>query len=203
MIVGSCFDGDVDMALCGIQHDVYFLSDARPEAAIDRCATLWWIWLQAVRQAARRRHAIPWLDRNMDRIRAIDGFNHKLLQIPHQHIAAYHRWTMPRVERKLQRHVGEVYPAGLLDSWLGFLRADIPDLLSSDRALVALTKSIVYRQFDAGDEAYYEFQDILMRRYGHACVAGTWWAAEVAERSGVPVTIATNKEIQCDAPEMS
>ena len=63
------------------------------------------------------------------------------------------------------------------------LTADIYDLLStSNRALAALAKSIVYQSFDAGDDAYHEVQDILMLRYGFECVAETWWAAEVAER---------------------
>ena len=69
----------------------------------------------------------------------------------------------------------------LLEDWRAFLKADVFDLLSSsNRTLVALANSIVYQLFDAGDEAYHDFQDILMRRYGFECVAKTWWAAEVA-----------------------
>jgi hypothetical protein len=45
---------------------------------------------------------------------------------------------------------------------------------------VALAKSMVYQSFDAGEEAYQDFQDILMRRYGFECVVKTWWAADVA-----------------------
>jgi len=201
MIVGACFDGDVDMALCGIQHDLYFASREHPEVTIDGGGTLEWIWRQAQKQAFWRRHSIPWLGRNLDRIRAINGFSHKLLQIPHEHIAAYHRWTMPRVAREsVYLHLGEVYPDGLLDSWRNFLRADIPDLLSSDRALVAFAKSMVYQQFDAGDAAYHEFQDILMRRYGYACVAETWWATEVAHRAGVSTNTVATMEVQCQEP---
>jgi hypothetical protein len=186
MIVGSCFEGDVDMALCGIQHDLYFASSARPQVTIDGGCTLGWIWQQAVDQAVRRRHAVPWINRYMDRIRAIKGFSHKLLQIPHGHIAAYHRWTMPRIARDcVHLHVGGVYPDGLLDSWRDFLRSEIPDLLSADDALIALTRSMIYRRFEAGDSSYHHFQDILMRRYGRECVAKNWWAEEVAVRAGV------------------
>lgn len=187
MWIYRCFDGDVDMALAGIQHDLYFASRERPDVLIDGNCTLIWIWQQAVRQSIRRRRHIPWLDRHMDRIQAIHGFSHKLLQVPHEHIAAYHRWKMPRISREIVHlHLGGVYPEGLLDSWRSFLRRDIPELFESDRALVPFMKAMVYRQFDAGDAAYYEFLDVLMRRYGHACVTRCWWSDEVADRAGVP-----------------
>ena len=111
-------------------------------------------------------------------------FSHKLLQVPHEHIAAFHRWIMPRVAREPVHDVSEdAYPMDLLNEWRVCLTADIFDLLStSNRALVALAKSIVYKSFDAGDDAYHDLQDILMLRYGFECVAETWWAAEVAER---------------------
>ena len=49
---------------------------------------------------------------------------------------------------------------------------------------MALAKTIVYKSFDASDDAYHDFQDILMLRYGFECVAETWWAAEVRDRVG-------------------
>jgi hypothetical protein len=51
--------------------------------------------------------------------------------------------------------------------------------------------------FDAGDDAYHDFQDILMRRYGYECVAQTGWAEEVRDRSratpGITVPTTTNQ----------
>ena len=93
---------------------------------------------------------------------------------------------MPRVAREPVHDVSEdAYPMDLLNEWRICLTADIYDLLStSNRALVALAKSIVYQSFDAGDDAYHEVQDILMLRYGFECVAETWWAAEVRDRVG-------------------
>jgi hypothetical protein len=80
----------------------------------------------------------------------------------------------------------------LLEAWKAFLRKEIPDLLSSDDALVSLAKSMVYRAFEEGDRAYHYFQDILMLRYGYECVAGTTWAAEVRDRVGVAADRAPN-----------
>jgi hypothetical protein len=99
-------------------------------------------------------------------------------------MAAYFRWISPRIEREdVSTEIQDQYPMDLLASWKSFLQREIPDLLSSDAALVALAKSIVYQLFDAGDDAYHGLQDILMRRYGYECVARTWWAEEVRDRS--------------------
>jgi hypothetical protein len=185
MIVYPCFKGDGDMALAWVQHDLYFACpEWKPWLAIGGSSTLGWIWGYAVHRCSARRHAIPWIDRNFERIQRIDRFSHKLLQVPHEHIAAYFRWIMPRVDRK---HVytddQDKYPTDLLESWKVFLQEDIPGLLASDEALVALARSMVYQAFDVGDEAYHDFQDALMRRYGFACVTETYWAADVAARA--------------------
>lgn len=187
MIVGSCFEGDVDMAFAGVQHDLYFGIQTVPGIWIDGGSTLRFIWASAVSSSVNR--GLPWIHRNFDRMQRIhrEGFSHKLLQTPHEHIAAYFRWSIPRVAREsvFTPERDGPYPTDLLDSWRAFLRKEIPDLLSFDAALVALAKSMVYQPFDAGDAAYHDFQDILMRRYGHECVSECWWAEEVAARVGV------------------
>jgi hypothetical protein len=184
MFVYPCFDGDVDMALAWLQHDLYFADSDSPEwATLGGGSTLGWIWAHVMHRCAIRRSSIPWVDRNFDRLDRITGFSHKLLQVPHEHIAAYFRWTTPRIERgKIDGETAEQETRDLMESWKSFLRREIPDLLRSDAALVALAKSILYQLFDAGDAAYEDFQDILMRRYGFECVETTGWALEVAER---------------------
>lgn len=183
MIVGSCFNSDVDMALAGVQHDLYFLSPTRPDVHIDGLSTLSWIWANVIAISWDRGH--PWLDRNFECIKRPDreGFSHRLLQVPHEHIAAYFRWTMPRVPRRAMILPEQgPYPMDLLEAWKAFLKKEIPDLLSSNDALVSLAKSIVYQSFEEGDRAYHNFQDFLMRRYGFSCVEKTGWAVDVARR---------------------
>jgi hypothetical protein len=187
MIVGACFEGDVDMALAGVQHDLYFASPEAPRISIDGRCALGWIWWQALLHAAARRDSVPWIDRNFDRLRAVDGFSHKNLVLQHQHVAAYFRWTMPRIEREAvcDRSAPD-YPFDLLDAWTGFLRKEIPDLFASRDTLVAICKTILYRHFDASDGPWDQLRDILMRRYGYECVSKTCSADAVAARAGVP-----------------
>jgi hypothetical protein len=185
MIVGSCFQGDNDMLLAGVQHDFYFVCETRPQVAVDRYGTLGWIWHIVMCQCQGAHRHVPWIARNRDRLLAIDGFNHKLLQAPHEHIAAYYRWTMPRVRRRVVVHeAGKPYPYDVVDQWRAYLRRDIPELLAAPEATVALAKLILYRNFDASDAARDAFHRILFERYGYACVAKTWWAAETAARVG-------------------
>jgi hypothetical protein len=196
MWVYPCFEGDVDMARAGVQHDLYFPSSSRPYVDIFGDSTLGFIWANVILASYARRRSVPWIDRNFHRLLQVEreGFSHKLLQVPHEHMAAFHRWIMPRVAREPVHDVSEdAYPMDLLHEWKACLKADIFDLLSSsNRALVALAKSVVYKSFDAGDDAYHDLQDILMLRYGFECVAETWWAAEVRDRVGAAADQAPN-----------
>jgi len=44
MWVYPCFEGDVDMARAGVQHDLYFPSSSRPYVDIFGGSTLGFIW---------------------------------------------------------------------------------------------------------------------------------------------------------------
>jgi hypothetical protein len=185
MWVYPCFEGDVDRALMGVQHDLDSACPAwRPWITIGGGSTLGWIWASAVHRCSTRRRSIPWVDKRFERIRGINGFSHKLLSLPHAHMAAYFRWIVPRIERESVFTDDESqYPMDLLASWKSFLEREVPELLSSDDALVALARSMVYQLFEEGDRAYHDFQDILMERYGFACVEKTGWATDVAART--------------------
>ena len=60
------------------------------------------LWSNVLLASYARRRSVPWIDRNFERLLRItrEGFSHKLLQVPHEHMAAYHRWIMPRVARE-------------------------------------------------------------------------------------------------------
>ena len=186
MIVGGCFPGDVDMALAGVQRDLYFASSAYPEISIGGSSTLGWIWTTTLTYCAELHGQVPWVKRNLPRLRRLDGFNHKILQVPHEHIAAYFRWTMPRVSRRpAMRHLDDPYPYDLLDRWREFLMREIPDLLSRRDAAVALATMVLYDNFDFSDQARDTFHRILFQRYGLECLSKTRWAPDMAARLGV------------------
>ena len=183
MWVYSCFPGDEDMALAGVQHDLYFASSAYPEISIGGASTLGWIWATTLTYCADLHAEVPWVKRNLPRLLRLDGFNHKILQVPHEHLAAYFRWTMPRVSREsVMRHLDEPYPYDLLDQWREFLMREIPELLSQREAAVALATVVLYDNFDFSDQARDTLHRILFQRYGFECVSQTWWAADMAAR---------------------
>jgi len=172
------------MALAGVQHDLYFCDGGHPWLQIEGRCTLTWMWVQAVRACATSHCLAPWVQRNLPRMRALDGFNHKILQVPHEHIAAYFRWTMPRVTREEVLPTEPGYPRDLLHAWREFLLRDIPELFRKREAAIALTRMVLYDNFDFSDPARDALHRILFERYGYECVANTWWAPEMAVRLG-------------------
>jgi len=184
MWVYSCFPGDEDMALAGVQHDLYFGLVPDPSLWIHGHSTLTWIWAQAVRACTTMHSTEPWVQRNLPRMRRLDGFNHKILQVPHEHIAAYFRWIMPRAARKGVPPDDPAYPRDLLAAWRDFLLQDIPDLFRSREAAMAIPRMVLYDNFDFSDPARDAFHRILFERYGYDCVSETWWAPEMVVRLG-------------------
>lgn len=184
MWVYSCFPGDDDKALAGVQHDLYFASGEPPWLHIEGRCTLTWLWASAVRACATMHSTEPWVQRNLPRMRRLNGFNHKILQVPHEHIAAYFRWTMPRVTREAVQRDDPAYPRDLLEAWRNFLLQDIPDLFRSREAAMAIPRMVLYDNFDFSDGARDAFHRILFERYGYDCVAETWWAPEMVVRLG-------------------
>ena len=56
------------------------------------------------------------MKRNLPRLRRLDGFKQKILHVPHEHVAACFRWTIPRVSRRsVMRHLDEPYPYVVLE----------------------------------------------------------------------------------------
>jgi hypothetical protein len=183
MWVYSCFEGDEDKALAGVQHDAYFATPRLPSVSIERRSTLGWLWYQVMRYCEGRHSDIAWVRRNLPRLRAVGGFNHKLLQTHHEHIAAYFRWTMPRVVRDcVLPDDAEQYPFELLYAWHAFLMRDIPAWLEAPEPALAIARRVLLQSFEEGDEAADELHRLLFERYRYECVSKTWWAAEKAQR---------------------
>jgi hypothetical protein len=181
------FEGDVDMALCGVQHDTYFADISAPQVSIDGHDTLGWIWQVALKGASYRCHHRhdPWFTRNLPRLLRIDGFDHRLLQIHHQHLAAYFRWTtLPRIDRPpAWDRCSPDYPLYLVALWRNFLNQEVHDLLQDRHTLETLCCLVLYQNFDFSDAYYDELRRILMRRYGRECIALCEWVG-----SEIPVT---------------
>lgn len=111
MIVGSRFEGDDDAAAMALQHDVY-----REAIGIVgfRCQAFYLAAAQLILPTAELVAAL----------RPLDGFDHRVLQRAHDHLAAFWRWR-----------AGATHPVlpGLRDdattqhAWLNWLRAEVDD----------------------------------------------------------------------------
>lgn len=192
MIIGSCFEGDDDLVLKLAQHDLYWGMSLKPAQKLDYRGALSWWWNVVVAWAEGRRDAVPWFERNVARMRAVDGFSHKLLQTHYDHIAAYHRWALREEPATAGRaRTPDRYRIACLDGWRGFYAAEIAALMQDIETHLAVAKTIVYRNFEASDAAADRLDEILMRRYGMTCVSQTWRAEQAhlvaiaKERTGV------------------
>lgn len=175
MFVYECFDGD-DLEVAWAQHDLYFGRDIPLSHTIaGRFYTLGWWWQVLLTQAEQRRLWLPWVDRHYHRLQRVGPFSHKLLQLPHEHIAAFYRWQVRR-QPELSDHPLDESTRRLrhLAAWRDWAQGELEDLMDSDDTVLSMAKLILYRQFDASDRAAEELDRILVQRYGMECVAKTW-----------------------------
>src|SRR4051812_46997951 len=118
----GCFKGDVDMALVAVQYDLFFDEGEGPSVVMEGYCAQQWIWQQALRQASARRSYVPWLKKYMDRLVKVQ-FADRHLWLLYAHIAAYYRWTAPKVQREaIWDRESPDYPQALLEDWRRFLR---------------------------------------------------------------------------------
>lgn len=195
MFVYSCFDGD-DLEVAWVQHDLYFGREVPTGYGIaGRYYTLGWWWRLLLDQAERRRSAIPWFDRNLRQLEKSGNFSHKLLQLPHEHIAAYYRWCRLRDGQRSATCEKDARRLELLAGWRDWIAQELKTLLDSDAIALACSKVILYRHFDASDRWGEALDAMLVERYGFECVAKTWRSRDpvmLAARSGRQVHALTH-----------
>jgi hypothetical protein len=177
MIIGDCFEGD-RLEIAEAQHDLYFGSKVDPGSLFPPGnTTLMHLWSLARIHAenAALLGVDPWLAANYRRLKRIDRFNHKTLQIPHEHMAAHFRWLMRHSGPLPFRNRNADYLRRYwIAAWRDYFCWEAPDLLEEPGVLVALCKTVLYRQFDASDRPAAELDRLLIKRYGISCVTKTW-----------------------------
>jgi hypothetical protein len=178
MIIYDCFEGD-DLGIARVQHDLYFGKEIPSDYGIaGTFYTLGWWWDVLLSRARKRHRSISWLGRNLGRLERVGNFSHKLLQLPHEHLAAYYRWTQTRGARQDLLEDPDARRLVLLDNWRTWIGRELRVLLEDDEVLVTNAKLILYRQFDASDRAGEALDVMLIERYGFDCVARTWRARD-------------------------
>ena len=197
MWVYPCFDGD-NMELAWSQHDLYFGEDLGPDDGIGQFAhtTAGYFHYALCQRASCRKRAVPWFGRHAHPLNWITSYSHKLVQTPHEHIAAHYRW----------QHRHDALPLGskasirttYLDEWRDYVTREIPALMRVDDIAVLFGRVLLYRNFAVSDVAADELDERLVEHYGFECVARTWrrkmpGMVAIARRQGFVVEDSDNE----------
>ena len=143
MIIGKYFDGDNDKALQSQQHDCYgeaLRIIAHGSAQGYRNATL----ICDVEDSISKE----------DRKKLSDGFDHRTLQMAHDHLAAYWRWHRNRCDPYLDGM--EPFNVG---DWLSWLRQEVELWPTSSPSIVRYVAAILLNQ---NTETGYKAEDDLL-----------------------------------------
>jgi len=174
MWVYDCFEGD-DMDMAWAQHDLYFGRDLRTEDWIGRFSTPKYIWQVCASRVSDLESVDPWCERNGRKLVAMEGFDHRIVQSHHAHLAAHFRWGVwPEIRRSMS-FSGD--PAQrryeYIREWRWYVQTEVPLQMESREILMAWAKLFVYRQFDASDRAAETLKRCFAERYGLACMSKT------------------------------
>jgi hypothetical protein len=152
MIVGKSFEGDDNITLSRLQHDVY--SEV----------------LRRLFESARDRHLtaaslVGVEDELSLRLRAMRGFDHRTLQLAHDRIAAYFRFQSPG---SAQLYLGEdevKYLERLTQEWREFFAGEVEDFTQRDEYVRAACKAACFGNTEPGYTAEDQLDQLLTRRY--------------------------------------
>jgi len=165
MMVGSEFPGDDDRTLMSVQHSVYGEMVVRLfTSARDR-------YLAA---ASLLRHE----DALSGRLRSMDGFDHRALQLAHDRIAAFFRFS----DDGRQLHLGENETdcrRTLETTWREFVQSEAARLTHDDDFTRAVCTAAAFGNEDSGVAAERWIDQFLKDRYAerglafHAAIEAT------------------------------
>jgi len=159
MIVGDEFVGDDNELLKRVQHDVYFTIVA------------------GLYGRARERYlAAARLLRVRDELRSLIeekyGFDHRVLQVAHDRIAAWYRYAHDRHGQTAlfpQKSVFGGKPLThkeqLIADWRAFFDAESQALAETDSTAIAILEAVAYQNEERGYSAERRLEELLDWRY--------------------------------------
>jgi hypothetical protein len=144
MIVGKFFPGDDNETLKWVQHDAY-------------PGILSWLYTFPAQRYINAAKILEVQDDRFVKITAIQGFDHRVLQAAHDHIAAYFRKTFDPHGQMVLPFDGLSYQEHLASKWIGFFRSTCQDLAEDDLIARCILDCILNQNTAKG----YENEDLL------------------------------------------
>ena len=152
MMVMPEFAGDDNRTLMDIQHSAYGEMVSRlfvaPRNRYLAAATL----LQVE-------------DKLSNKLRVMDGFDHRTLQLAHDRIAAYFRFHSPNSSQLLLGEQESAHAQRLREGWRDFFSAEVEDLTLDDEFTRAICAATAFGNSDAGIAAEQWLDQFLRHRY--------------------------------------
>jgi hypothetical protein len=152
MIVGKSFDGDDNIILSRLQHDVY-------------SEMLGQIFKSARDRYLTAASLVGVEDELSQRLNGMWGFDHRTLQTAHDRIAAYFRFQSPD---SAQLRLGEddvQYRDRLTREWREFLGGEVGELAQHDEYVRAVCTAAAFGNTEPGYTAEEKLDQFLTRRY--------------------------------------
>jgi hypothetical protein len=152
MIVSNYFDGDENDVLKWVQHDAY--GDALTfmyRSAADR-------YLKDIRYTWVSPDFVP-------KIRHIDGFDHRVLQLAHDLVAAYYRFAFCSRLDKLDLPEDFNDKEYYLGAWRAYYRQEMGLLAQKEEIAEAILIAVAFQNTDRGYAAEDKLQALLVDRY--------------------------------------
>lgn len=153
MIVCSEFPGDDNRTLMDVQHAVY-------SEMVVRLFTV-------PRDRYLAAAALLRVDDKLSgRLRTMDGFDHRTLQLAHDRIAAYFRFAH---DDHGQFQLGETdagYRQRQADSWRAFVQSEVEQLTADDEFTRAICTATAFGNKEPGVAAEHWLDQFLRDRYG-------------------------------------
>lgn len=152
MIVCSGFPGDNNRTLMNVQHGVYSEMLARlftgPRDRYRAAATL----LRVESDLS-------------ERLRSMDGFDHRTLQLAHDRIAAYFRFCDDGGQLQLGESDAD-YRRRLEETWRAFVNSEVGLLTEDDEFTRAICTATAFGNKEPGVAAEHWLDQFLRDRYG-------------------------------------
>ena len=152
MIVGSEFPRDKNRTLMNVQHGVY-------GEMVVRLFT-------GPRDRYRAAAALLRIESELsERLRSMDGFDHRTLQLAHDRIAAVFRFSDDGGQLQLGESDAD-YRRRLEEDWRGFVQSEVGQLTEDDEFTRAICTATAFGNKDPGVAAEHWLDQFLRDRYG-------------------------------------